>query len=479
MIGSSRLRIAPRRKLTAELLAGSTAILFASCSPGPDTPLRVVSGLVSHVLCSETFVAGLNPDRVFAERLKAAPGINLIHWALHYEVDGVHQEVRTTLAGGFESRAVYRDGLGCVLVQGAGAAAALKSEGVARHEAPAPARLPEIAGAGIVQPQDAKLAAALDGAFAEPDGAPFRRTKAIVIVHDGRVIAERYAPGYGVNTPLLSWSAAKSVTSALIGILVRQGRLAADQPAPVSAWQSPGDPRHAITIDMLLRMKSGLALDETNTGFDPNTRMLFLEPDMARYAESVSLEAPPGSAWRYMSGNYIVLSRIVRDAAGGHAQDVRRFAQRELFDPLRMHSVTLEFDAAGTPIGSSYLYATARDWARFGMLYLDDGVVNGQRILPAGWVAYSAAPTAGAEPGYGAGFWTNRGTSKGALRRVGSGMPPDSFFAQGREGQFVVVVPSERLVVARFGVTHRYYRDNAGVFRLVGQIIAALKDKSR
>ena len=317
------------------------------------------------------------------------------------------------------------------------------------------------------------------GAFAEPDRPPYRWTTAVVVVHDGHVIAERYAPGYGIDTPLLGYSATKSVTSALVGILVRQGRLAVEQPAPVAAWSDANDPRRGITVDQLLRMTSGLALDETQSPFNPVARMLYLERDMAGFAESAGLEAKPGSTWNYTSGNTLVLSRIIRDAAGGHAADVLRFAHRELFDPLGMRNVTLEIDATGTPVGSTYMLAPARAWARLGMLYLNDGVVGGRQILPEGWVRYSSTPTL--ETGYGAGFWTNRVTGNIPWSSVPwsiPGAPRDAFFARGLLGQYVVVIPSERLVVARFGVSHGPGADIEGVGHLIADVIGALSDHS-
>ena len=193
-------------------------------------------------------------------------------------------------------------------------------------------------------------------------------------MHEGRVIAERYAPGYGLATAIAGNSATKSVVSALVGILVREGRIAVHQPAPVAAWRNPGDSRHAITIDQLLRMTAGFSTDER--GFPPPaTRMWFLEPDVAEFAAHRSIVAVPGSTWNYSNANYELLSRILRDSVGGPAE-VLQFAQRELFAPLGMHSVTLEFDATGTPMGSKFMFASARDWARFGLLYLGDGVVG-------------------------------------------------------------------------------------------------------
>jgi CubicO group peptidase (beta-lactamase class C family) len=220
---------------------------------------------------------------------------------------------------------------------------------------------------------------------------------------------------------MLSWSMNKSVVNALVGILVRQGRLAVGAPAPVPAWCDPSDPRHAITVEQLMRMTSGLALDETNSGFDPASRMLFTEPDMAGFAQSAALAAPPGTRYHYSSPSTLILSRVIRDAVGGRAEDVRRFAERELFAPLGMRGVTLEFDATGTQVGSTYMYATARDWARFGLLYANDGIADGRRILPEGWVAYSASPTLGSRNGYAAGT-AARASSAGSA--CGAACPP-------------------------------------------------------
>ncbi len=181
----------------------------------------------------------------------------------------------------------------------------------------------------------------------------------------------------------------------------------------------------------------------------------------------------PGTAWNYHDGNYLILSRVIRDAVGGRAADVMQFARRELFDPLGMRNVALEFDATGTPEGSSQMFAAARDWARFGLLYLNDGVVGGCRILPEGWVRASASLTPGAWAGMGAGFWTNLGDSKGSRFRTGLGMPRDAFYASGVLGQYVIIVPSQRLVIARFGVSGNQH-DIEGVSRLVADVIAAL-----
>jgi CubicO group peptidase (beta-lactamase class C family) len=224
-------------------------------------------------------------------------------------------------------------------------------------------------------------------------------------------------------------------------------------------------------------MTSGLALDEKGRAVDPVARMLYLERDMAGFAERAPLQAVPGRMWRYSSGNTLILSRLIRDAVGGRAEDVLKFARRELFGPLGMRDVTMEFDASGTPVGSTYMFAPARDWARFGLLYLDDGVVGGRRILPEGWVSYSSSPTLDTD--YGAGFWTNPRGTEAADARARLGFPPDAFMATGLLGQRVVIIPSQRLVIVRFGVTHVWPSfDFEGFGRLVSDAIAAVATRS-
>lgn len=205
----------------------------------------------------------------------------------------------------------------------------------------------------------------------------------------------------------MGYSVSKSIISALIGILVKQGKLSVNVPAPISEWSNPSDPRHAITIDQLLRMTSGLSLEESDSGLDRVSSMLFLKNDMAGFAERSRLQYTPGSSWEYTSGNTLILSRILRDTVGGSADAVRQFAQEELFGPLGITSGHIDFDVTGTPVGSIYIYTAGRDWARFGRLYLGDGAIDRRQILPAGWVAYCATPTLNTD--YGAGFWTNRG----------------------------------------------------------------------
>jgi CubicO group peptidase (beta-lactamase class C family) len=437
----------------------------------------VVPNYVSHLMCSATFVAGLDPAQFYREAV--APMVWPTAPLVDYKIDRAQRAVTANFAGVATSRAADRGALGCQVDHGqpmAALTAAAKPE-----DAPL---IGPIAGPEIVAPNNPALAAAVDRAFAERAEAPHRYTKAVVIVHDGRIVAERYAPGVGIDTPLLGWSMTKSVTNALIGILARQHKLSVDEPAPVAAWSDPRDPRHAITIDNLLRMTSGLTIGQSLTSgwtsaFDPSAQMNFDMADEAAFAERARLDDPPGTHWNYTNGNTALLSRMIRDAAGGggggDALSTYRFVHRELFDRLGMAHATLEFDGAGTPDGWGAMWAPARDWARFGLLYLNDGVVGGERLLPAGWVAYSARPTAADDfYGYGAGFWTNRGNATAARQRVAAGMPADSFMARGTQGQYIVVAPAEKLVIVRLGFAMTPLGDIAAVERLVADTVAAL-----
>lgn len=466
-----------RRLLLAALVTSALTALAFAAARARDVP-EVATGFVASVLCSETFVSGLDPERMLAETRAAMPGSRLLSWAMDITIDPAAEDVTASLLGLGRSRAVFRDGLGCHLDHGE------VQDWPALKLAPAQmAVTPDNVPAAQVAAASPAVEAALDRAFAEPEAPPFRRTHAVVVLKDGQVIAERYAGGATPDTPLLGFSATKSMTATLIGILVRQGRLALDGPAPVAAWQSAGDPRHAITIDQLLRHTAGLALGSSLqatlwSALEPVNRMKFLARDRAAFAESMPLATAPGTVWTYHDGNTIILSHLIREAAGGSAADVLRFARRELFDPLGMRTVTLEFDVVGTPEGSSQMLASARDWARLGQLYLDDGVVAGRRILPTGWTDYVAKPTPNAFVGIGAGFWTNRGDSFGANYRTSHGWPRDAFFAKGTLGQYVIIIPSERLVIARFGRTVNWPPEADGVGELVRDVVAATKHRT-
>jgi CubicO group peptidase (beta-lactamase class C family) len=258
------------------------------------------------------------------------------------------------------------------------------------------------------------------------------------------------------------------VLGALTGIAVGDGTLSLDVPAPVAAWRDPADPRHAITLRDLLQMNDGL--DFTEAYFNPVTSdvlpMLFGRGrrDMAAYAASRPLAAKPGTRWSYSSGTANLVSGLVRDAVGGTRESYLAFMKRNLFDPVGMASAEPEFDGAGTFVGSSWLHATARDWARFGLLMLRGGVWDGRRILPEGWVDFMRTPQPNGH--YGAMTWLNAGTP----RRIPNA-PPDLFMATGHRGQVIAMVPSKDLVIVRFGKTG--YAGYDAMYRWIGDVIGA------
>lgn len=270
-------------------------------------------------------------------------------------------------------------------------------------------------------------------------------THALAIVQGGRLIFERYAGGYGPEKTYPSWSKAKSITHALVGLAVGDGKLDVHAPADVPEWPA-GDPRRAITLDQLLRMSSGLAWVEEYQPDKPSDviAMLFGEgkDDVAGYAARSALAHPPGSFFYYSSGTTNLVSRALARAIGASGADFEAFMRARLFEPLGMRSPIPKFDAAGTFIGSSFCFATAQDFARFGLLYLRGGVWEGARLLPEGWVDYARTPTfqqpGAAEGRYGAHWWLDLGG-------------PGSFSANGYDGQFTVCVPDLDLVLVRHG----------------------------
>jgi len=302
-----------------------------------------------------------------------------------------------------------------------------------------------------------KLRKAISEAFAETDLSRPCRTRGVVVVYKGRIIAERYAPGFSQDMPLAGWSMAKSVTNALIGILVGEGKLVLHDPAPVPQWRAPADPRSNITLDQLLRMCSGLDFGEDYANpLQDVTRMLFYSGDVAAFAASKPLKSLPGSSWSYASGTTNIIARLIRQASGETEDDYFSFPRHALFDRIGMHSAIIEPDAAGTFVGSSFAYATARDWARFGLLYLQDGVWEGKRVLPEGWVQYSVTPALSApQKEYGAHFWLKVPPPFNSSANPPPSLPADTFHMIGHEGQFVSVVPSRQLVVVRLGLTRQ------------------------
>mgnify|MGYP003640461591 CR=1 FL=1 len=416
--------------------------------------LPIIAGYTAKVFTSAYFVAGRPEAQIVSEDV--AQYIDYFNWAIDEDAKSV-----TVSFYGLASRtARFFPGIGVTLLP-------IGADTVNFDTAFVPTPIPENdntvpwpdGNGAVVDSLDPGARTALDDsvawAFQEPGGDVLLQTRAVLVVHEGKLIAERYAEGTTRETPLLGWSMSKSVTAALVGLLVKEGKLDVMQPAPVAEWQGPEDPRAAITLDMLLRMSDGLDYSEDYAGpFADVLHMLYLSDDFGGYTASRTLAFPPDTHWNYSSGTANLVSRIVREAVGGTQSDYLNFPREALFKPLGMASALMEPDPSGTLVGSSYTYATARDWARFGQLYLQDGVWKGERLLPEGWVAYNSTPTSDAPRGnYGAHWWLNAGVGEKGENPPMPTAPRDLFFASGHEGQFVIVVPSRNMVIVRLGLT--------------------------
>ncbi len=453
------------------LLAG--AVLVTRLQPG--VALAVGAGYAARVTCSLVFHSGMDPEWVM--RRYVSYDLGPAHSLVKVSVDREAGTVDAVAAGLARARAIHRAGIGCTLLADADEAT-LRRFRDPPHALPLDAALPWPRGeAAVATPPPPAMAAALDEAFREPNAGadPPRQTMAVLVAHRGRLVAERYADGIGPETPLLSWSAAKSVIAALVGVAFREGRMNLRAPAPVPEWRGPGDPRGAITTDQLLRMSSALRFDETYGAVNDVSRMLFTRADAGAFAADFPLVGPPDSVWSYSSGTSNILARIVRDAFGGDLEAMVAWSRRAFFDPIGMRSAVFETDASGSFVGSSLFFATGRDWARFGQLHLQDGVWEGRRILPEGWSRYVSTPTPKASYGdYGAGWWLNAGDPDDPARRSWPSLPREVYSARGKSGQYVVVIPSAELVVVRLGLTQGPDEDLDGVEPLVRAVLDVL-----
>lgn len=430
--------------------------------PLPQELAEVAAGYAAKVAASALFVSGRSLESVLAQELAPDTTLHaLIAPLLRFEVDRLRHTVTARL-GTARAMAAHIDGLGCTLVRGVDLAT-LRQRALPpppaggdpeQQDWPAGERLPELAWPDDVD--RAALDAAIAAAFAETPGRPLMRTRAVVVVRDGRLLAERYAEGFHRRMPLPGWSMTKTWVDALLGIRVAQGRLDPAAPLPVPEWRGNGDPRGELRLDHLLRMQAGLEWNESydDTGGDV-ARMLFLAPDAGGYAAAKPAQHAAGAAFAYSSGTTNVLCRILRGTFADDA-DHRAFPRDALFARIGMRSARLETDPSGTFVGSSLGFATARDWARFGMLHLQDGVWNGVEVVPGDWIRAARTPTANADRGrFGRHLWLNAGAGDDAANRPFPHLPADLFYLSGYEGQYAAVFPGQRLVVVRLGCTRR------------------------
>jgi CubicO group peptidase (beta-lactamase class C family) len=410
----------------------------------------IISGYSAKIACSCAFIQDRTKESIEKEELGSMP-LSLGN----INIDFKDSSATGSVMGMAKRKAIYRSGLGCTLVN------ELSESAIRAQHFVVPQTFDDdttrwpmgdaFATRMLTNSSRAHIDSALSFAFHQSFNEKETFTRAVVVVHKGAIVAEQYASGYNKNSKFLGWSMAKSVTGALIGILAKQGKIQITQPAPVAAWQNKKDNRHAITTENLLQQTSGLDFWENYNSYSNATNMLFNKADMAGYTASLPLKLSPGTEFYYSSGNSNILSGIIRSTVG--EKDYYAFPATELFHKTGMYHTLLEPDASGTFVGSSYVYASARDYARFGMLYLNDGVFNGERILPEGWVLRTITPSsANKQKNYGYQFWLNGVDEKDPSKKEFPEVPADMIYADGYGGQRIYIIPSLQLVVVRMGL---------------------------
>ena len=409
------------------VLAVLVAALIGGCLY-LNTLMPIITGYAAKNLASDVFVSGREPADVEALDLH----FSFIKF-VHNKVDFENKTVTSRFLWG-KSVAAYRDGYGVTLLRGKKAAELQAQKYPLPPEEDGPDRL--VPGDSALTERLAPIAKALVDEHTY-NGTPF----AFVVLHEGKVVAERYREGITAGTRLLSWSMAKSFTNALAGIMYGDGMVDIFAPTGIPEWQ--GDERAAITLNDLMQMQSGLEWNEDYGNRSDVNLMLHREQDMGLYAINKPLEHKPGTFWYYSSGSTNIVMRYLRGKFASDTEFLRYYRER-LFAPLGIRNAVFEPDMNGTPVGSSYLYVTAREFASFGQLYLDDGVFQGERILPEGWVEYTVTPASDSKGGYGSFFWLNK-------NKYWQDAPEDMFHCQGHDGQEVFIIPSKDLVVVTLG----------------------------
>ena len=403
----------------------------------------IITGYAAKNLASGIFVAQRAQESLEKDDLSFFP-INLNS----NEVDWEKREVTSRFLF-WKSKAIYIDGFGCVLVRD-------YSEEDIRSRPYTQIPLPEVnpdtipwpAGDQLMDtvPQTLdiqKLNVFLDGVFA--DTIPMKGTFAVAIAHKNQLVAERYRTDLSSENLFLSWSMAKSITNTLVGVLASQGEIDIYTPAPIERWKS--DERAHISWANLLQMNSGLKWNENYGNHSDVNQMLFKNGNMALFAMNKQTGAMPDSIWYYSSGSTNIVCQLMRDVIDNDA-DYYAFPRKVLFNRIGMRSAVFEVDASGTFIGSSYLYASMRDYVRYGLLYLNRGNWIGEQILPESWIDLTTAISPGSNGRYGAFFWLNRDKNY-------PDVPEDLFSCRGHDGQYIFIIPSKELVVVRTGFSQK------------------------
>jgi CubicO group peptidase (beta-lactamase class C family) len=401
--------------------------------------LDLISGFSAKSVASGHFI----DHRSLATIQQGDNDIPKVDWATN-SINDVSKFVTSNVYGLKERKAIYREGLGVTLIN-------------EDFEVTKPYEVPQRYSLkngreypfGDLEPKDtlfsnidyARLQKAISAAF-DTNGEKKKRTRAVVVLYKGKLIAEKYATGFHKNSKILGWSMTKSLTATYFGILQKQGKINVMNPAPIEEWKK--DERSKITINDLLHMNSGLEWEEDYGKISDVTKMLFQAEDMTRCQAEKQALYKPNTHWYYSSGTTNLLSEILRKQFKSH-QEYLDFWYAALLDKIGMSSALVETDMAGNYVGSSYGWATPRDWARLGQLYLNKGKWNGEQIFDPNWAAYVATPTNTSNGRYGAQFWLNAG---GYFPDA----PRDMYYCSGYQGQMVAIIPSRDLVIVRMGL---------------------------
>lgn len=408
--------------------------------------LPVFTAGAAKITCSCYFVGKRTLSSIQSDELSHFPlNMNKI------QIDKESESVTASLFGLGQRKAIYREGVGCTLV------VEKSEEEIRSQKMSIPLPLPYdpdtlqwplgnlIDSAVFQEPKYQTIKEVAAKAFLEKNPTKPVNTRAVIIIHHGHIVAEKYADGYTSKQPQLGWSMTKSFSNALIGILVKEGKLKLTNKGLLPPWKNPKDPRYEITLEHLMNMTSGLQWDESYFSWSPVVEMIYTKADMSSFAASFPLQDNPGKKWKYSSGTTNILFEIIKNATG---TDYHLFPYKKLFHKIGMSQTMIELDASGKFVGSSFGWATPRDWARFGLLYLNEGVWEGEQILPKEWVKYSRVPSPQAPNSvYASQFW-----------HIGSDapseIPADLYYAHGFEDQRVIIIPSRDLVIVRLGQTH-------------------------
>ncbi|MEM7548711.1 MAG: serine hydrolase [Bacteroidota bacterium] len=410
--------------------------------------LPVISAYGAKNICSCVFLSGRTPQSVIDNELNST----LLSLG-SFELNEDDQSITGNVFGLSERKAIYRKGLGCTLVNEIEEEElrAQKFEPLEKLPLnpdtiyfPMGDLLPDTLPNGFNQEvlEEAINKAFNDESYLYPAG-----TRSVVVVYKNQLIGEQYLEEFNKDVPQLGWSMTKSVTGTIISLLIKDNRLSLEDQSVLTEWSKEDDPRSEISLDDLMRMSSGLEWSEIYAGPSDATAMLFKRSSSGEFASEKPLEFEPGKKWYYSSGTTNILSLIAKKELG---DDYLNFPRERVFNKIGMRSAVMEPDPSGTFVGSSFMFATPRDWARFGLLYLNDGVWESERILPEDWADYSKSVTKDSKGRYGAQFWLNANRTDGTDIRLPN-VPTDAYMASGFQGQRVFIIPSMDLVIVRLG----------------------------